>query len=249
MSRSDLFGDRAASYARVRPTYPEALFDHLERLAPSTRTAWDCGTGSGQSAASLGRRFARVIATDASLRQLAHAVRGERVHYVAAAAEGAPLRSASVDLVTVSAAIHWFDRPRFYDEARRVARPEGVVAVWSYFRGAIAPDIDAIVDRYADEIVGPSWPTSFRENRELYRGLDFPFERLPWPELEARARFDLEGLLAFLGTWSASVAWSRERGADPVDLVRADLTRAWGDASVVREARWSLHGLIGRVRP
>ena len=38
---------------------------------------------------------------------------------------------ASVDLVLVAQAAHWFDLPAFYAEVARVLRPGGVLAVWS----------------------------------------------------------------------------------------------------------------------
>src|SRR5512134_455712 len=222
----DLFGDRADDYARSRPTYPEALFDHLERLVPARELAWDCGAGSGQTARSLARRFRRVLATDWSLRQLARAGADGGVRRVAAAAEAAPFRDHCADLVTVSAAIHWFDRPRFYAEVVRVVRPGGILAVWSYYQTRIAPEVDAVLVRFADEVVGPYWPPGIQLNREGYRDLDFPFERLPWPEMYAECRMRLTDLHQYMRTWSASQAWERERGADPVDMIRQDLERA-----------------------
>ena len=167
MSTSDLFGDRAAEYARHRPTYPDQLFDHIEALVPRRDLAWDCGAGSGQTARSLGRRFARVVATDASLRQLANAGAQPRVYFIAGAAEAAPLRDHCADLVTVSAALHWFDRPRFYAEVRRVARPGALLAVWSYYNSRIEPAVDAVLLRYAEEVVGALWPPGMRLNQDL----------------------------------------------------------------------------------
>ena len=247
MTVSDRFGDRADEYARRRPTYPDALFDHLERLVPARERAWDCGTGSGQTARSLARRFDRVLATDTSVRQLARAERGGDLRLVAAAAEAAPFRDRCMDLVTVSAAIHWFDRPRFYAEVRRVARPGAIFAAWSYFQSLIAPAVDAVLVRFADEVVGPLWDPGIQLNRDAYRSLEFPFERMPWPELRAEARMRLDDLFEYMRTWSASQAWERTRGTDPVDIVRADLTRAWGDPATERVVRWPLHGVIGRV--
>lgn len=58
--------------------------------------------------------------------------------------------------------------------------------------------------------------------------LDFPFERLPWPQLHAEGRMRLRDLFAYMRTWSASQTWERNRGTDPVDVVREDLARAWG---------------------
>jgi len=43
----DAFSDTAERYAVSRPTYPRALFQTLAAFAPSTRSAWDCGTGNG----------------------------------------------------------------------------------------------------------------------------------------------------------------------------------------------------------
>lgn len=244
----DLFGDRADDYARTRPGYPEALFDHLAGLVANRDLAWDCGAGSGQASRSLAQRFTRVIASDSSLRQLAHGAGGARVLRVAAAAESAPLRESCADLVTVSAALHWFDRPRFYAEVGRVARPGAVVAVWSYYEARIAPAVDAVVMRYAEEVVDTLWAPGFALNRSGYRDLDFPFERLPWPEFHAEASMRFEDLCGFMRTWSASQAWERAHGGDPLATVRDDLARAWGDAERERPVRWPLHGAIGRVR-
>jgi len=49
-------------------------------------------------------------------------------------------------------------------------------------------------------------------------------------------------------TWSAGQAWLRTRGTDPVDTVRGDLARAWGDPATLRAVRWPLHGAIARVQ-
>ena len=76
MTDHDLFGDRAEEYARTRPAYPEELFDLLARRVARRELAWDCGAGSGQTSRSLALRFARVAATDSSLRQLSHAAIG-----------------------------------------------------------------------------------------------------------------------------------------------------------------------------
>lgn len=247
MNEPDRFGDRADEYARTRPGYPDALFDLLGDLAPGRDAAWDCGAGSGQSSRSLARRFARVLATDHSLRQLARMRIEGGIARVAAAAEAAPFRDASVDLVTVSAALHWFDRPRFYAEVRRVARRGAILAAWSYFQTRIDPAIDPVLEHYADVVVGDQWSPEIGLNRGAYRDLDFPFERLAWPDVHAQARMTLEQLFEYMRTWSASQAWARVHGRDPVEAVRADLARAWGDPQRVRVIRWPLHGAIGRI--
>jgi len=189
-----------------------------------------------------------VVATDTSRRQLAEAEDvGEHVRLVLAAAEGAPIRDRCVDLVTVSAALHWFDRPRFFAEVGRVARPGAIFAAWSYFHMQVDPAIDAVLVRYAEEVVGPAWPSGLRLNREGYRTIELPFERLEWPEFAAEASYRLDDLERFVRTWSASQAWEKEHGTDPIAEVAEDLRRAWGDPATERRVRWPLHGAIARV--
>jgi ubiquinone/menaquinone biosynthesis C-methylase UbiE len=64
-----------------------------------------------------------VIATDASAKQIGSAEAHPGVEYRCARAEDCGLADGSVDLVVAAQAAHWFDRPAFYGEARRVARP------------------------------------------------------------------------------------------------------------------------------
>ena len=55
----------------------------------------------------LAKRFDRVVATDASAEQIAHATSHARVSYGVARADESGLNDASVDLVTVAQALHW----------------------------------------------------------------------------------------------------------------------------------------------
>ncbi|KAK7071204.1 hypothetical protein SK128_003824 [Halocaridina rubra] len=47
-------------------------------------------------------------------------------------AESLPVSDGSVDLVTSSMAVHWFNIPKFYAEVDRVLKPGGVLACYSY---------------------------------------------------------------------------------------------------------------------
>ncbi|TLM60395.1 MAG: methyltransferase domain-containing protein [Deltaproteobacteria bacterium] len=129
---ADHFAPVAASYADFRPTYPRELFAWLATLTPRRDLAWDCAAGSGQASVDLAGYFAQVVATDASRAQIDAAVPHPRIDYRVAPAEASGLAAASVDLVTVAQALHWFDLPAFYAEVRRVLRPDGALAVWSY---------------------------------------------------------------------------------------------------------------------
>ena len=73
MGFEDHFSAQSSAYAAFRPSYPKALVEYLASLSPDRHLAWDCGTGSGQAASMLAMAFDRVIATDASEQQIAHA--------------------------------------------------------------------------------------------------------------------------------------------------------------------------------
>ena len=104
----------------------------MRSTAPGCRLAWDCGTGNGQAAVALAFDFDRVIATDASEKQIANAEPHDRVEYRVAPAENSRIESGTVDLTMVAQALHWFDLDRFYAEARRVLKLDGVLAASAY---------------------------------------------------------------------------------------------------------------------
>lgn len=242
----DCFSAGAEGYARHRLTYPARLYRTLADLAPGRERCWDCATGSGQAAVGLAACFDEVIATDASAEQLARARPHPRVVYREALAERSGLPARSVDLVTVAAAIHWFDHGRFYDEVRRVTRPGAILAAWSY--GAhlrVGPTIDPIIERFVER-VGPHWPERFRHIRAEYRELPFPFEEITLPPLSITMRWTVDDLVGNMQTWSGVQAMVRATGTDPTAAVRAELSAAWG-AAPRRPCEWPLFFRVGRV--
>jgi SAM-dependent methyltransferase len=244
----DHFSHGSADYARARPEYPEALFDFLAELPASREAAWDCGTGTGQAARSLSPRFRTVIATDASASQAAVAAKGSkpRILCAAAAAERAPLRNASIDLIAVAQALHWFDFPAFFAEARRVLRPGGVLAAWCYGNCGVTPAVDSVYARFYADIVGPYWPPERAHIEDGYANIPFPFTPLPCPAFAIEAHWDLEEFLAYLETWSAVKYYRKNKGGDPMALVRGDMERAWGGAGERRLITWPLSLKAGR---
>ena len=77
----DHFSDKSAAYRVYRPVYPDTLFSYLASITPDHDRAWDCGTGSGQSAISLSDYYREVIATDASENQINNARQKHGVIY------------------------------------------------------------------------------------------------------------------------------------------------------------------------
>lgn len=247
----DHFSGHAADYARARPGYPTALFDYLATLPAAREVAWDCGTGSGQAAAPLGQRFRAVLATDASAAQVSRARAAANVLFAAAPAERPPLAGGSVDLVTVAQALHWFDFARFFEEVRRVARPGAVFAAWAYGNCRVTAAVDAVYDHLYEGILGAYWPPERVHVEQGYRTIPCPFPPLPVPEgaFVMDVHWDLEGLIGYLETWSATQRYRQQTGQDPVAAVRPALQAAWGDPAVPRKITWPLALLLARPTP
>jgi SAM-dependent methyltransferase len=244
----DHFSASAAAYAAFRPDYPPALFEWVAGLARGRACAWDCATGSGQAALALAEHFDRVVATDASREQVAHARPHPRVRYAVAAAEACGLPDDSVDAVCVAQALHWFRLPAFYAEVRRVLRPDGVLAAWCYERFRTDdPAVDGPLQHFYDETVGPFWPPQRDLLAAGYRTLAFPFDEVAPPPFELTAAWTLERLLGYLRTWSATARYREARGHDAVALLQPRLAAAWGDPAVARTFRWPLSVRAGRV--
>ena len=237
----DRFGAVSGDYARFRPQYPSALFDWLASIAPGRSLAWDCATGSGQAAIELASRFDRVIATDASVGQIAAATPAPGVTYRAAKAEDSGLLSDSVDLITVAQALHWFDVDAFYAECDRVLVGGGVLAVWSY--GPLSVEgvsVDRVVQRYYHDIVGPWWPPERALVDSGYMSVDLPHPEISAPSFEMEAWWTLRELEGYLGTWSATSAYRAEMEEDPIELIETSLSRAWRDPEGERRITWPL---------
>jgi len=244
---ADHFSDRAAGYAAHRPRYPRALVDFLADAAPGRERAWEAGCGSGQLTVGLAARFDRVIATDPSAEQLAHAPPHPRIEYRIATAEASGLPDRCADLAVAAQAAHWFDLEGYYAEVRRVARPGAVVALVCYDLLRVGDDVDPIIARFYTDVLGPYWPPERRHVEDGYRSLPFPFDEIPAPDLEMRAEWTLADLLGYVRTWSAVRAIERAEGPGGVEALEEELARAWGDGDAPRPVRWPLAVRAGRV--
>jgi SAM-dependent methyltransferase len=241
----DHFSAAAAGYAAFRPTYPDELFDWLAGLSPGRALAWDAGTGNGQAARALAERFEHVLASDASPGQIEHALPHARVEYRVARAEASGLADGTCDLVTAAQALHWFDIPAFFAESRRVLRPAGVCAVWTYTMPTLDhQDCDALLQRYLGE-VDAYWPPERHLVDTGYRTVAFPFEEVAAPALILEMRPALGEFTGYVRTWSASQRCGQAIGHDPVDEFEARLTDAWPAGARLR-LHWPLHVRAGK---
>ena len=244
----DHFSGHAVEYAKFRPHYPDELFEYLALISPRHELAWDCATGNGPAAVGLARHFDSVIATDASAQQIASAEPNDRISYRVAPAEASGIDSASVDLILVAQALHWFDIDRFFTEAKRVLKENGALAISSYYVLEIAPEIDAIIWEFYRETTGPFWPPERELVETDYKSIRFPFAELSPTRFEMRERWNLHQLAGYLRTWSATQKFIGARGFDPVDSVAEGLWTVWKNPEEVREIKWPLHLRVGVLK-
>lgn len=234
------FSHDPATYSRHRPNYPDSLFSYLSSVCRDHKLAWDCATGSGQSAFQLTKYFNRVVATDASESQIRHALKHEGIHYLVSTAEDSRLDTASVDLVTVAQALHWFDIARFTAEVDRTLKPEGVLAVWIYDLLAIRPDIDEQIKHLYGTLLKQYWPAERSLVEDGYRHIDFPFTELPVPPFNMTLNWTLVQLTAYLSTWSAVNAYIIKNDKNPVDIIYPELLNLWGNPETRVRIQWPL---------
>ena len=208
---------------------------------------WDCGTGNGQAARDLARWFDRVVATDGSVDQIAHAVRKPNVSYHVAAAHASGLRAHHVDAVTVAQALHWFADEPFFAEVRRVTVPGGLVAAWCYGYCHAGEDVETVLRDFEEGTLRGYWRPERKWVAEGYRTIPFPFPELPAPVLELRVRWNLRQLCGYLNTWSAVAVYRRAHDVDPVAPVMERLANLWGDPDALRDVTWPLGLRLGRV--
>jgi len=243
----DLFSRQASDYAAARPSYPDVLYECIVGLVPRRAVVWDCGTGNGQAARDLARWFDRVIATDASAKQIAEAEPAAKVTYRVAPAHDSGLPAHSVDAVTVAQALHWFATEAFFAEVRRVTVPGGLLAAWCYGSCHAGEDVEGVLRELEDGTLRGYWRPERKWVDELYRTIPFPFPEEVVPTLELRVRWNLRQLGEYLSTWSAVDAYRRKHDVDPVAPALARLATYWGDPSAVRDVTWPLGLRIGRV--
>jgi SAM-dependent methyltransferase len=133
----ETFDEAPGLYDRVRPGYPEELFDDLERLAglrPGSRVL-ELGCGTGQATVSLARRGYEVVAVelggglaDIARRKLAPFPAVSVVH---CGFEAWPLPAQPFDAVFAATSFHWIDPAVRVAKSADALRPGGALAVVS----------------------------------------------------------------------------------------------------------------------
>jgi SAM-dependent methyltransferase len=199
MRPTERFSSRAEDYARSRPGYPPAAIELLAArcgLSASAVVA-DIGSGTGLLTEPLLERAAKVLAVEpnAEMRAAAQARLGGRARFesVNGTAEATTLAPASIDLIVVGQALHWFDVPRARREALRIIRSGGFGALLWNERpadpGPFLADYEALLLKRAAEYA--QIKARRAEEGSMREFLGDGMQRASFPNQQT---FDFEGL-------------------------------------------------------
>jgi SAM-dependent methyltransferase len=219
------FSDAAGDYERARPDYPPEILSWLERHAGVGPRAvvLDLAAGTGKLTRGLVERGALVVAVE-PVAGMRHAFRAALpgVPAVAGVAQALPVRSGTVDVVTVAQAFHWFATETAVRDVHRVLRRAGHLAVvWN--RRDLGDPLQAALGRLMSPWRG-STPSheSGAWRRALEQGVG---AELFAPEAEAhvpwRQLLDVEGVVARVASVSFVAALAAPERARLLDDVRA----------------------------
>lgn len=240
----DNFSSQSKLYAKFRPHYPDALYDHIYRKVKSFQTAWDCGTGNGQVASVLSDKFNQIIASDISKNQLAQAQQKPNIHYTVSPAEQTPIEESSVDLITVAQALHWFDVPAFIKETRRVASKDAVLAYWGYGLLSISDEVDPLVKKFYDDTMNGYWDPERYILTNEYKAIDLELADLELKYFKHEIKWSLADLEGYLNTWSSVRKYMERNNINPVDEIIDQISDKWQGGSII----FSLFVYTGRIK-
>jgi SAM-dependent methyltransferase len=129
-----VFGEDAELYDRARPWYPGALLDEVVALGGHAPRAVDAGTGTGRAAVMLAERGVVGVGVEPDPAMAAVARRNLAPHpgwtVTESGFEEFDGEAHAFDLVTAAQAWHWMDPTRRLDQAARLLRAGGWLALF-----------------------------------------------------------------------------------------------------------------------
>jgi ubiquinone/menaquinone biosynthesis C-methylase UbiE len=162
-------------------------------------------------------------------------------------AEQTGITDKSINLVTVSQALHWFDFDKFYTEVKRVAKPTAVIAVWTYSLLRISSDINIVIENYHFNTLNNYWDAERKYVDDQYSSVPFPFNEVKTPAFEIKVNWSLKELEGYFYTWSALQKFITANNYSPVDALMQQIKVLWG-AAEKREIIFPVHLRLGTIK-
>ncbi|HXH70278.1 MAG TPA: class I SAM-dependent methyltransferase [Pyrinomonadaceae bacterium] len=200
----------AVRYAKGRPFFHQLVIQRAKDFLPDDKLlqfALDVGCGTGLSSVALKEIAENIIGTDISREMIVLAPKDKNITYFVSDAENLPFNEGEFNLITISQAVHWLNRKKFFSEARRVLKEKGWLIIYdNYFSGQILENPrfqiwyqESYLRKYP--IPPRNWASFDGEDTE--KG---GFNLLKYERIENTIGFSLEELTNFLLTLTNVIA-------------------------------------------
>ena len=203
------FTGKAAEYAQYRERYtPDVVLPRMREwcgLTPEWTVA-DVGAGTGMAGDLFRANGNRVLAIEPNdeMRAACEALHAEddAFEVPSGSAEETGLADASVELIAVGRALHWFDVHAAMREFRRILKPQGWVTILATGRAEEGREENTAYVQFLYSWAGRN--TSMEECLRIYRHLPelFPGGAFHHTEIYGEIQVDWAGLLGLTQSFS-----------------------------------------------
>ncbi len=164
-------------------------------------------------------------------------------------AESTPLADNSLDLITVAQAFHWFKAEAFYQEVKRVLKPQGIIALWCYGFFNIPKASNslntALQKFYA--AVEPFWTPAKLLIDNRYQTISFPFSEIQVPKVPnftMSQEWNIKQIIGYLNTWSSTQKYIQAHGQENLFTLMENI--AQNSSSAPMRVNFPLFLRVGR---
>ncbi|MGD9801170.1 MAG: class I SAM-dependent methyltransferase [Parvularculaceae bacterium] len=230
---SSAFGGHASLYQRRRPSYPQSVFDALERALEGPRErAADLGAGSGQATKELAKRFAHVTAIEPDARMVSEFPAIENVDVVNLGSEQATFAPGTLDAVIAATSFHWMGQAVVIGRVHQWLRPGGVFFPFLYDAFVVEGAAKDVYRRH-NALWEPYKDRRLRENVDYAKAFAASGAFSNWTAFHDQigAVLSAEDAAGLLATTSFGSAYARAAYGEPSIYFRelADEFRACGE--------------------
>lgn len=124
-------------------------------------------------------------------------------------------------------------------------RSEGVLALVGYGLISVSSEVDKLVQKLYEDILGEYWDPERRYIDEAYQTVPFPFQELEVPEFSINYTWAIEDIINYLNTWSAVKHYEKKQHQNPVQLIEQELRQVWPQQQT--EVKFNIIAKVGKV--
>ncbi len=242
------FSYQAGVDASNHPRYPEELFSYLAGLSTTTHRAYVYEIGNNQAATYLASRFDEVISADMNQVKKPNAPSKNNLSYICSTAAKIPLVEKTVDLLTVSQAWHWIEAKQLEQEAYRVLRPGGLLAVWGFNLPRIDEPISKLIHHYYNHELKDHWPDERKNHEQAYADFPTRLALLPTPAFAMHQPLTTSQLLNYILRWSATQELIAAGKKAVYDKLYQEVFKLLGSADKLLNISWPLTLKVARKK-